>query len=56
MTEGYATEEIAELLGITPTTVRTYVKNVLAKLGVHSKLEAVTMGLREGFIRIPSVV
>jgi DNA-binding NarL/FixJ family response regulator len=56
VTEGRSTEEIAELLGISATTVRTHVKSVLAKLGVHSKLEAVTMGLREGFIRIPSVV
>jgi NarL family two-component system response regulator LiaR len=56
VTEGRSTDEIAELLGISATTVRTHVKSVLAKLGVHSRLEAVAMGLREGFIRIPSVV
>jgi two-component system, NarL family, response regulator LiaR len=56
VTEGRSTDEIAELLGISATTVRTHVKSVLAKLGVHSRLEAVAMGLREGFIRIPSAV
>jgi DNA-binding NarL/FixJ family response regulator len=56
VTEGRSTEEIAELLVISATTVRTHIKSVLGKLGVHSRLDAVTMGLREGFIRIPSAV
>lgn len=47
-----STTEIAQSLFISPRTVRTHVKSVLAKLGVHSKLEAVTMALRLGVIRI----
>jgi two-component system nitrate/nitrite response regulator NarL len=41
--------EIAEHLGITALTVQSHVKNILAKLGVHSRLEAVTLAWRHGF-------
>src|SRR5450759_2052888 len=34
-------------------TVRNYVQNVLAKLGAHSKLEAVVIAVREGLVRFP---
>jgi hypothetical protein len=31
-------------------TVRNHVHNILDKLGVHSKLEAVSLGFRNGWI------
>jgi hypothetical protein len=34
-------------MNVTVSTLRTYVKNVLAKLGVHSRLEAVALASRE---------
>jgi DNA-binding NarL/FixJ family response regulator len=37
---------------MSPNTVRTHVQNILSKLKVHSKLEAVSRGIREGWIRI----
>lgn len=46
---GSSIPEIAERLGITALTVQSHVKNILAKLGVHSRLEAVTMAWRYGF-------
>lgn len=46
---GDSIPEIAEHLGITALTVQSHVKNVLAKLGVHSRLEAVTLAWRHGF-------
>ncbi len=52
LADGKSTDEIAQALFISPRTVRSHVKNVLAKLGVHSKLEAVTMALRYGVIRV----
>ncbi len=40
---GASTTRIGELLGISPSTVRSYVKSILAKLGVHSRIEAVSV-------------
>ena len=43
---------IAKELGVTLHTCRGYVKGVLAKLGVHSQLEAVVLATRTGLIRL----
>jgi DNA-binding NarL/FixJ family response regulator len=48
LADGSATADIAQTLGIRPMTVQSHVKNILAKLGVHSKVEAVTMAWRMG--------
>jgi two-component system nitrate/nitrite response regulator NarL len=37
---GQATGQMASEMGVTISTLRSYVKSVLAKLGVHSRLEA----------------
>jgi DNA-binding NarL/FixJ family response regulator len=50
---GRTTGQIAASLGISPLTVQSHVKNILAKLGVHSKVEAVTLAWREGLAPIP---
>ena len=41
---------IARELGISVSTCRGYVKNLLAKLGAHSQLEAVVLAMRHGLI------
>ena len=41
MAEGMASREIASKLGISYTTVRTHIRSLGSKLGVHSKLEAI---------------
>jgi NarL family two-component system response regulator LiaR len=41
---------IAEELNIAPLTVRTHVRNLMSKLGVHSRLEAVAYGVKHGLI------
>ena len=38
---GYRNREIAEILWITPATVRKHLENVFAKLGVHTRTAAV---------------
>ena len=48
LAEGGTTAEIAGALGISRATVQTHVKNVLCKLGVHSKVEAVGTAWRAG--------
>jgi DNA-binding NarL/FixJ family response regulator len=50
--DGRSTTELARALHISTATVQTHVKNILLKLGVHSKLEAVTFALRRGLIRL----
>lgn len=45
---GETASEIAASLGISALTVQSHVKSVLAKLGVHSKIEAVTLAWRHG--------
>jgi two-component system, NarL family, response regulator LiaR len=52
LAQGASTKEVAESLFISQLTVQTHVKNILAKLGVHSKLEAVTFALRHDVIGI----
>jgi len=45
---GENTGEVAAALGISALTVQSHVKNILAKLGVHSKIEAITLAWRHG--------
>lgn len=41
MADGVASRDIASRLGISYTTVRTHIRSLGSKLGVHSKLEAI---------------
>jgi DNA-binding NarL/FixJ family response regulator len=50
---GASTTDVAEALGISPLTVQSHVKNILAKLGVHSKVEAVRLAWRHGVAAAP---
>jgi DNA-binding NarL/FixJ family response regulator len=48
--KGYASEEIAELMGISYHTVETYIKRIYRKLQVHSKTQAIHEALALGLI------
>ena len=52
LARGYSNRRIAEACYLSLNTVRTHVQNVLVKLGVHSKLEAAAMAVRQGLVRI----
>jgi NarL family two-component system response regulator LiaR len=52
LAEGMRNDEIAQKLFISPQTVQTHVRNLLAKLGVHSKLEAVAFAVKHGSISV----
>jgi DNA-binding NarL/FixJ family response regulator len=52
LAEGMRNDDIAQKLYISPQTVQTHVRNVLAKLGVHSKLEAVAFAVKNGAITV----
>ncbi|HJS27202.1 MAG TPA: response regulator transcription factor [Actinomycetota bacterium] len=49
---GRTAPQIAVSLGISPLTVQSHVKSILVKLGVHSKIEAVTLAWRHGLVPI----
>jgi DNA-binding NarL/FixJ family response regulator len=51
--QGYSTTQIAERLSISALTVRTHLRNVMSKLNAHSRLEAVAIALRQGWIDPP---
>ena len=46
LAQGFSTESTAELLFISPITVRNHIQNILQKLGAHSRLEAVALASR----------
>ena len=48
---GASNQAIAERLFISLHTVRNHVQRIITKLGVHSKLEAVAVATRVGFVR-----
>lgn len=47
MIAGQSTGQMASEMGVATSTLRSYVKNVLAKLGAHSRLEAAAIASRE---------
>jgi DNA-binding NarL/FixJ family response regulator len=53
LAEGLSTAEVAKRLGISINTGRNNIQTVLIRLGAHSKLEAVSIGLREGLVAPP---
>jgi DNA-binding NarL/FixJ family response regulator len=48
--DGLGTAAIAERLGVSAATVRTYIQAVLTKLGVHSRLEAASFAVRHSLL------
>jgi DNA-binding NarL/FixJ family response regulator len=56
LASGASTPGIADELGISVLTVQTHLKSILAKLGAHSKIEAVTVAWRLGLAAPPRPV
>jgi DNA-binding NarL/FixJ family response regulator len=51
LADGASNKSMAKRLSLSPNTVRTHVQNILGKLGVHSRLEAVTLAIRQGLVK-----
>ena len=49
---GNANKEIGAQLSISEETVKSHVKNILAKLGANDRTHAVTIGLKRGIIEL----
>jgi DNA-binding NarL/FixJ family response regulator len=48
MADGTSRDGMETELGITRATLRTHTQNILTKLGVHSKTEALALAIRQG--------
>ena len=48
--DGQSTRQMSCAMNITVDTVRTYVRNVLAKLGVHSRLQLAALSARDSLL------
>jgi DNA-binding NarL/FixJ family response regulator len=48
LTDGRSHKQVATELGISVKTVGTHVQNLLAKLGLHTRVEAVALAVRAG--------
>lgn len=55
LAQGMTNDEIAATLFLSPNTVPGYRKSLFAKLGVHSKIEAVVQGAVRGLLALPGV-
>jgi two-component system, NarL family, response regulator LiaR len=51
LANGLSPEQLAERMGISRNTLRTHVQNILFKLKVHSKLEALSLAIRHGKVK-----
>jgi PAS domain S-box-containing protein len=50
LAQGFSTNKIARSLSISPSTARNHIRNILQKLHVHSRLEAVVQAYRHGLV------
>jgi NarL family two-component system response regulator LiaR len=51
MVEGLNNTQIAAMLSVSPSTIKSHVSSILSKLGVASRTEAVTLALRSRLVR-----
>lgn len=52
--DGRTSRQIGDVLFISENTVKNHVRNILDKLGLHSRNEAVLYAIRESLIKLPS--
>jgi DNA-binding CsgD family transcriptional regulator len=53
LAEGKSTGQIADELVVTKTTVRNHIAHILARLEVHTRVQAVLLASRAGLVRMP---
>ena len=52
LVQSYTTDDIAKKLNISNKTARNHISNVIGKLGVTSRTQAIIMLLKNGLIKI----
>ena len=54
LAEGQSIEDIAGELVLSTETIRTHIRNAMNKLEANTRVHAIAIALREGFISAPS--
>ena len=52
LANGSGNKEVANQLGISDNTVKFHIAQIMAKLGVHSRTEAVAIGIKRGLVPV----
>jgi DNA-binding NarL/FixJ family response regulator len=50
LAQGLTGEQVAEKLFLSPETIKTHIRNAMNKLEAHTRVHAIAIALREGFI------
>jgi DNA-binding NarL/FixJ family response regulator len=53
LAQGLTGEQVAEHLVVSSETVKTHVRNAMAKLEASTRVHAIAIAIREGYIRVP---
>jgi DNA-binding NarL/FixJ family response regulator len=54
LAQGLTGEQVAERLFLSPETVKTHIRNAMAKLEANTRVHAIAIALREGYISPPA--
>lgn len=50
LSEGFRTRDIARHLGLSEHTIKGYIRDILQRLGVHNRIEAVMLANRNDWL------
>src|SRR3954451_20477760 len=53
LAQGLTGEQVPERLFLSPETIKTHIRNAMNKLEAHTRVHAIAIALREGFISSP---
>ena len=53
LAQGLTGEQVAEKLVLSAETVKTHIRNAMSKLEAHTRVHAIAIALREGYISPP---
>jgi DNA-binding NarL/FixJ family response regulator len=53
VTEGLTNQQIAEVLHVAPSTIKSHVQNVILKLGASDRTQAAVIAVKSGIVEKP---
>jgi len=53
MAEGLTNQQIAEVLSVAPSTIKSHVQNVILKLGASDRTQAAVLAVKSGIVKRP---